>query len=90
MHAPVDDLYLNVVLRCAHEQNAHSLQWVVSIGVANKNAVFAMLVGLAKRFEAQRSSGGSGGGGWEGEGVQGFQPSVQPHPPTEQAYYSLA
>ena len=63
MHAPVDDLYLNVVLRCAHEQNAHSLQWVVSIGVANKNAVFAMLVGLAKRFEAQRSRGRSGGGG---------------------------
>ena len=25
------------------------------IGVANKNALFAMLVGLIKRFEAQRS-----------------------------------
>ena len=26
--------------------------WVESIGVANKDAVFAMLVGLAKPFEA--------------------------------------
>ena len=26
--------------------------WVESIGVANKNAVFVMLVGLAKPFEA--------------------------------------
>ena len=25
--------------------------WVESIGVANKNAVFAMLVGLAKQFD---------------------------------------
>jgi hypothetical protein len=40
------------MLGCAHEQKAHGLQWVESIGVANKNAVFAMLVGLAKRFEA--------------------------------------
>jgi hypothetical protein len=35
-----------------HEQKAHGLQWVESIGVANKNAVFAMLVGLAKHFKA--------------------------------------
>ena len=33
----------------AHEQK---VQWVESIGVANKNAAFAMLVGLANRFEA--------------------------------------
>ena len=27
--------------------------WVESIGVANKDAVFAMLVGLAKQFDIQ-------------------------------------
>jgi hypothetical protein len=36
----------------AHEQKAHGLQWVESTGMANKNIAFAMLVGLAKRFEA--------------------------------------
>ena len=48
----VDDLYLPNVL--VHEQKAqyHGLQWVVLIGVANKNAVFTTLVGLAKRFRA--------------------------------------
>jgi hypothetical protein len=34
------------VLGCAHEQKAHGLQWVGSIGVANTNVAFAMLVGL--------------------------------------------
>jgi hypothetical protein len=28
------------------------MSWAESIGVANENAAFAMLVGLAKRFEA--------------------------------------
>ncbi len=40
------------VVGCAHEQKAHGLQWVESIGVANKNAMFAILVGLTERFEA--------------------------------------
>jgi hypothetical protein len=30
--------------------------WVESIGVANENAAFAMLVGLAKRFEDNEAS----------------------------------
>ena len=47
--AHVDDLYL---LGCAHEQKALGLQWVKSIDVANKNAAFAMLVDIAKQFEA--------------------------------------
>ena len=34
---------------CNKEAGIH---WVESIGVANKDAVFAMLVGLAKQFEA--------------------------------------
>jgi hypothetical protein len=40
------------VVGYAHEQKAHGLQWVESIGVANENAVFAMLVVIAKLFEA--------------------------------------
>jgi hypothetical protein len=53
-----DDPYLQIVLGCAHEQKAHiySLQWVESIGVANKNAAFATLLDLAKRFEAYWTS----------------------------------
>jgi hypothetical protein len=50
-----DDPYLRITqctLGYAHEQKAHGLQWVESIGVANKIVAFAMLVGLAKRFEA--------------------------------------
>jgi hypothetical protein len=43
-----DDPYLRTVLDCAHEQKVHGLQWVGSIGIANKNAAFAMLVGLTK------------------------------------------
>jgi hypothetical protein len=39
MRAPVDNLYLHIVLGCAHEQKAHHGQ---------QNAVFAMLVGFAK------------------------------------------
>jgi hypothetical protein len=31
----------------------YGLQWVELIGVANENASFAVLVGFAKRFEAQ-------------------------------------
>jgi hypothetical protein len=41
------------VLSYAHEQKAHGLQWVESIGMANKIAALAMLVGLAKRFEVK-------------------------------------
>jgi hypothetical protein len=37
-----DNPYLRIVLGCAHEQNAHGLQWVVSIGVAIKNTAFVM------------------------------------------------
>jgi hypothetical protein len=53
----VDDLYLhNIVLDSAHQQKAHGLQRVMSIGVANKTqlvlTVFAALMGLAKGFEA--------------------------------------
>jgi hypothetical protein len=48
-----DDPYLRIVLGYAHEQKAHGLYWVESIGVAYKNVAFAMLVGLAKRFKAQ-------------------------------------
>jgi hypothetical protein len=43
------------MLGCANEQKAHGLQWAESIGVANTNAAFAMLVGLATRFEAKWS-----------------------------------
>jgi hypothetical protein len=32
----VDDLYLQVMLGCVHEQKAHGQQWVQLIGVANK------------------------------------------------------
>jgi hypothetical protein len=39
------------MLGCAYEQKAHCQQWGRLIGVANKNAVFAMFVGLTKRFE---------------------------------------
>lgn len=46
----VDDLYLHIILGCAHEQKAH---WVRLMGVANKNAVFTMLVDLTKQFKAQ-------------------------------------
>ena len=44
-----DDPFLRIVQGCVHEQKVHSLQRVES---ANKNTVFVMLVGLAKRFEA--------------------------------------
>jgi hypothetical protein len=44
-----DNPYLRIVLGCAHEQKAHGLG---SIGVANKNVAFAMLMDLAKPFEA--------------------------------------
>jgi hypothetical protein len=49
-----DDPYLHVriVVACAHEQKAHGLQWVESIGMAKENAAFVMVVGLAKQFEA--------------------------------------
>ena len=40
------------MLDCAHELKHVDLQWVESTGVANKDAVFTMLVGLAKQFEA--------------------------------------
>ena len=40
---------------CAHEQKAHGQQWVWLIGVANINALFVMLVGRAKGFEAHLS-----------------------------------
>jgi NaMN:DMB phosphoribosyltransferase len=43
------------MLGCAHEQKAHCLQWAESIGVANTNTAFVMLVGLATRFEAEWS-----------------------------------
>lgn len=45
--APVGEVNI-----CAHEQKAHGLQcmWIVLIGMA-KNAVFAMLVDLAKGFK---------------------------------------
>ena len=33
-------------LGCVHEQKVHGQQWIQLIGVANKNAVFAILVGL--------------------------------------------
>jgi hypothetical protein len=50
-HAYVaDDPSQCIVLDCAHEQKHIGLQWVESIGVANKDAVFAMLVGLTKQF----------------------------------------
>ena len=51
-HATVDELYLHVhiVPCCAHELKPHGLTW---IGVANKNSIFTMLVGLAKRFKAK-------------------------------------
>ncbi len=46
-----DDPSLRIMLHvgCAHEQKVRGLQWVESIGMANKNAAFA------KRFEAQWS-----------------------------------
>jgi hypothetical protein len=40
------------VLGCAHEQKTNGLQWIELTGLANKNAVFATLMGLAKRFDA--------------------------------------
>ncbi len=49
MHEPVDDLYLHIMLGCAHEQAAGQ-QWVRMIDVANKNAVFTPLVGLTKHI----------------------------------------
>jgi hypothetical protein len=52
--APVADnpyLHVRIVLDCAHEQKAHGLQWAESIGMANTNTAFVMLVGFAKRFE---------------------------------------
>ena len=36
-----------IVLGCAHELKHIGLQWVESIGVANKDAVFAMLGDIA-------------------------------------------
>ena len=51
----VDDLYLHYVLGCAHEQKAHGPQRVVSIGMANINAVFVTFMGLTKRFKAYES-----------------------------------
>jgi hypothetical protein len=51
--APVaDDPYLCIMLGCAHEQKAYGLEWAESIGVANTNAAFAILVSLATLFEA--------------------------------------
>ena len=41
---------------CAQEHKAHGPQWVELIGVANKNAAFATLIGLAKQFEAHGAS----------------------------------
>ena len=52
MHEPDDDLYLYIMLGCAHKQKANGQEWVQLIGVANESAVFVMFVGLAKGFEA--------------------------------------
>jgi hypothetical protein len=45
----VDDLYLHLMLGCAHEQKAHG-------GAVDRrgqqNAVFATLMGLTQRFKA--------------------------------------
>ena len=46
----VDDLYLHDIMRMSKKHVG-----VQSIGVANKNAVFATLVGPTKRLEAQWS-----------------------------------
>jgi hypothetical protein len=43
MREAVDDLYLQVMLGCAHEQKAHGQQWVRLIGVANKKQRWALL-----------------------------------------------
>jgi hypothetical protein len=48
-HTPARALHLHLH---GHEQKSHGPNWVESIGVANKNSAFAMVVGLAKRFEA--------------------------------------
>ncbi len=45
----VDDLYLHLMLGCAHEQKAHGGAIDRS---GQQNAVFATLVGLIQRFEA--------------------------------------
>ena len=37
-------------------ETAHGHWWVWSIGVAGGNARFVVLVGLSKRFEANRDS----------------------------------
>ena len=44
----VDDLYLHDIMRMSRKHMGVQL-----IGVANKNAVFATLLGPTKRFEAQ-------------------------------------
>ena len=41
-----------ILCQVLHMSIVHIVQWAVSIGVAKQNAVFATLVGLAKRFEA--------------------------------------
>ena len=49
--ACVDDLYLRTLDQlCVHEQKAHGLQWVQSIGT--KNALFVTLVDCAKGIKA--------------------------------------
>ena len=50
MHEPVGDLCLhNIVPGCAHEQKAHGVMGSVD-RCSQQNEVFAMLVGLVKRF----------------------------------------
>jgi hypothetical protein len=46
---PVNDLYLQIMLGCAHEQKAHG---AVDMGGQQNAAVFMTLVGLTKLFEA--------------------------------------
>ena len=42
----VDDLYLLIILACAHEQKRHRVH------MTNKNAVFVTLMGLTNLFKA--------------------------------------
>jgi hypothetical protein len=51
-HCAICLLTLTVDLGCAYDQKAHGLQWVESIGMVNKNAVSATLMGITKQFEA--------------------------------------
>jgi hypothetical protein len=46
----------NIVLGCAHVQKVHDLQWIESIGMANKDATFVMLVDDSKHNKASFST----------------------------------